>query len=785
MKKLFAFLLFLALLAPICGHSSTFITPKQKFWTTTNTPLAGGTLTFYKPGTTTLKNVYSDKACTIAVANPYTLDAYGMAPPLYMKGQYKVTLKNSAGVVQPGWPVDNVEGLGAQVQISASEIDEAITAGAKSIELSGDITLAANWDLSAYTGRFATNGHQISGAFTFTAPADFVGSDNCFGSTLTFIPSQYMTGPLRPVWWGADLTGTTDSTFALQAAFTAAGTAGYDGTGSNQYPTESYGIPVDLGEGVYKVSGKLYITGMGQNIYGSSSAGAHIWYTGGTLLTTDYIVNVGVSPSASATRTRPFRMANITIRGDSSSAYGAANPGGLWMNDVHGWTLEGINLQYLQRGFYFYDCWTGKFSNSYVFQNNSASLFYNACNAIKMDTVIFSDHGGVSTGQAASISSQFQIRNSEDVTLINCDFSGGEANTLTANIVLTNTVRSVNITGCYFERNANVYQVYALDNNALSTSGQNTGTEGLNFWGNHIRSASVYSLRSATYQWTAGTGSEYYMELAGGGDPLIKQPVSLLEDGSTMPYGTVGSLAAGEWGYSGGYIYVRLSDSADPDGKAADFVEMTHGDCYGLYARIQAASAGQCYHRGWNVWGNEAYLAPDKYLVNLHPINTQIMKESFVHSNAVVNGLGDIAPIAYDGLNELVVGKIIKKIGGTVSNTKYALEFVDTSGNILANVGGSYNAACSTSPVNIALISDMAFVRVSGVKSDDTSKKFSETITCISGVAACSTPANVVETGTPAARTYAMSNSALTLDMASDTYKVVTVVDAIKPTSIP
>jgi hypothetical protein len=82
-------------------------------------------------------------------------------------------------------------------------VDAAIVAGVKSIELVGDITLAAAWDLSAFTGRFSTNGHQISGAFTFTAPADFVGSDNCFGSTLTV---TFTTPP--PVvyadWWGTD-----------------------------------------------------------------------------------------------------------------------------------------------------------------------------------------------------------------------------------------------------------------------------------------------------------------------------------------------------------------------------------------------------------------------------------------------------------------------------------------------------------------------------------------------------------------------------------------------------
>lgn len=91
-------------------------------------------------------------------------------------------------------------------------IDAAITAGAKSIELTGDITLAAHWDLSAFTGRFSTNGHQISGAFTFTAPPDFVGSDNCFGSTLTVTGLKYA----EPEWFGAGFGGADDTAALVQ-----------------------------------------------------------------------------------------------------------------------------------------------------------------------------------------------------------------------------------------------------------------------------------------------------------------------------------------------------------------------------------------------------------------------------------------------------------------------------------------------------------------------------------------------------------------------------------------
>ena len=94
------------------------------------------------------------------------------------------------------------------------------------------------------------------------------------------------------------------------------------------------------------------------------------------------------------------------------------------------------------------------------------------------------------------------------------------------------------------------------------------------------------SIRSASYQWTlSGSGTtEYYLEASGGGDPGINGPDDVAEDDSLMTEATVGSLSAGEWDWGDndtlGYntVYVRLYDSADPDGKAADYVEA----CYNL-----------------------------------------------------------------------------------------------------------------------------------------------------------------------------------------------------------
>jgi hypothetical protein len=81
---------------------------------------------------------------------------------------------------------------------SRTAIDTAIAGGARSVELTGNIALASDWDLSGFTGRFVANGYQISGAYTFTVPDDFVGSTNCFGSTLTVAGLTES----HPKYWG-------------------------------------------------------------------------------------------------------------------------------------------------------------------------------------------------------------------------------------------------------------------------------------------------------------------------------------------------------------------------------------------------------------------------------------------------------------------------------------------------------------------------------------------------------------------------------------------------------
>lgn len=91
-----------------------FYPPFQRFFTTDLKTLPGALLYFYENGTTTPKTVYRDPFKNNAHANPVVAGTHGAAadtfPAIFLDGTYTIELRSSAGVVQSGWPVDNVGG---------------------------------------------------------------------------------------------------------------------------------------------------------------------------------------------------------------------------------------------------------------------------------------------------------------------------------------------------------------------------------------------------------------------------------------------------------------------------------------------------------------------------------------------------------------------------------------------------------------------------------------------------------------------------------------------------
>jgi microcystin-dependent protein len=69
---------------------------EQQFIDNNGSPLANGTVTFYVPGTTTLKNTWSNSGQTTLNTNPVVLDAGGRAI-IYGSGAYRQVLKDQYG----------------------------------------------------------------------------------------------------------------------------------------------------------------------------------------------------------------------------------------------------------------------------------------------------------------------------------------------------------------------------------------------------------------------------------------------------------------------------------------------------------------------------------------------------------------------------------------------------------------------------------------------------------------------------------------------------------------
>jgi microcystin-dependent protein len=96
MNRIFAALLALvSLCAPSLG--ATLLPPGQQVFIDVNgKPLAGGTVQFLVPNTTTAKQTWKDAAQTILNTNPVRLDAAGRAT-IYGAGAYRQIVKDAAG----------------------------------------------------------------------------------------------------------------------------------------------------------------------------------------------------------------------------------------------------------------------------------------------------------------------------------------------------------------------------------------------------------------------------------------------------------------------------------------------------------------------------------------------------------------------------------------------------------------------------------------------------------------------------------------------------------------
>lgn len=115
------------------------------------------------------------------------------------------------------------------------------------------------------------------------------------------------------------------------------------------------------------------------------------------------------------------------------------------------------------------------------------------------------------------------------------------------------------------------------------------------------RNWDLISLRRPEFAWTAsGSGTnEYYLRTAGGANPgFVASPPTtsgVYINGAAATKGTLGSLAAGNWGYGDndtlGYSTVYVDLAADPDSFAADYVQFRQIPQATEHVRIPSSAA--------------------------------------------------------------------------------------------------------------------------------------------------------------------------------------------------
>lgn len=183
-----------------------FYAPFQRYLTTDLKTLPASLLYFYENGTTTPKTTYQDPFKNTAHANPVVADSSGNFAPIFLDGTYTVLLKNSAGVTQSGWPVNNVGGEQIEGQfdtwsaLTSYSIGDLVTASnglrfvsLQNLNLNHEPTISpAYWD-------------ELRLTLEYNALSDYSSGDRVFYGGYQFISLQSSNMGHTPAsssaWW--------------------------------------------------------------------------------------------------------------------------------------------------------------------------------------------------------------------------------------------------------------------------------------------------------------------------------------------------------------------------------------------------------------------------------------------------------------------------------------------------------------------------------------------------------------------------------------------------------
>lgn len=204
---------------------SASLLPKGKVqWTDQNgNPLVGGTVEYCIPGTTTLKNTWSDAAQTQLNTNPVVLDARGEAI-VFGSGAYRQIVSDSLGNLI--YDVETYAGLDASaINVGNTTLDQVFLTGVNRVVSSISAIRAVSKSVSQVifaTGYYAA--HDGGGGPYQYDPSDTTSPDN--GGTIIVAADGgrwklQHNGTVSDKQFGVKADGTTDDTAALQACLNA------------------------------------------------------------------------------------------------------------------------------------------------------------------------------------------------------------------------------------------------------------------------------------------------------------------------------------------------------------------------------------------------------------------------------------------------------------------------------------------------------------------------------------------------------------------------------------
>jgi hypothetical protein len=179
--------------------------PRFKAWDDNGSPLVGGELSSYLPGTSSATPTYSDPLCTIPNTNPVILDANGEAL-LYINEYVKLVLTDANNNLM--WTQDGIGGVGNIIALGTTTLTTNLTIPATQTLVmdQGSLITIPNGLTLTINGPFQAGRYQV---FNCTGTGNVV-----FGSGAT----QH----IYPEWWGAVNSATVDDSAPVLAAIIAA-----------------------------------------------------------------------------------------------------------------------------------------------------------------------------------------------------------------------------------------------------------------------------------------------------------------------------------------------------------------------------------------------------------------------------------------------------------------------------------------------------------------------------------------------------------------------------------